>query len=128
MNHNMKVLIVEDDNHVQSLLRFVFEEQHYEVLCASNETQAWEKFVQFQNEIDVVICEKDLKHGSGVELYRKLRSHNHKLKFIMTSAWCDNDTCKFKQDHNFFGLDKPFKVDVLQEFIDAPAQDSVINV
>jgi len=81
----MKVLVVDDDLHIQRLYKEEFEEEGYEVVIASNGQEAIDLF-NSENP-DIVTLDILLPDIDGIRLLRQMKEKNPKVPIIMSTAY-----------------------------------------
>ncbi|MBQ2259523.1 MAG: response regulator transcription factor [Spirochaetales bacterium] len=86
-HETMKILIVEDDIDISTLIQFHLNAQHYETVIADNGKTAIEK-LRANEDISLVILDIMLPVVSGLEVLKYIRyqSSNRNLPVIITSA------------------------------------------
>jgi DNA-binding response OmpR family regulator len=81
----MKILVVDDDLHIQRLYKEEFEEAGYEVVIASNGKEAIELF---DKEVpDLVTLDILLPDVDGIRLLRQMKEKSPKVPIIMSTAY-----------------------------------------
>ncbi len=81
----MKILVVDDDLHIQRLYKEEFEEEGYEVVIASNGKEAIELF---DSELpDIVTLDILLPDVDGIRLLRQMKEKRPKVPIIMSTAY-----------------------------------------
>jgi DNA-binding response OmpR family regulator len=81
----MKILVVDDDLHIQRLYKEEFEEEGYEVVVASNGKEAIELF---DSEVpDIVTLDILLPDIDGIRILRQMKEKNPKIPIIMSTAY-----------------------------------------
>lgn len=80
-----KVLIIDDEEKIRSLLSKIISLEGFEVLQAADCKSALKKFEQ--PDIDVVICDVKLPDGNGVELTKKMKENNPAAEIILLTAY-----------------------------------------
>jgi DNA-binding response OmpR family regulator len=81
----MKILVVDDDLHIQRLYKEEFEEEGYEVVIASNGKEAIELF---DREVpDIVTLDILLPDIDGIRLLRQMKEKRPKVPIIMSTAY-----------------------------------------
>ncbi len=79
-----KILVVDDDNLMQDLLKQVLETEGYEVLVASDGREALDFFDAAPS--DLVITDMAMPRMNGIELIRDLTDRDHDVKIIAMSG------------------------------------------
>lgn len=83
MNEEIKILIVEDDNDINNLLRDMLVDNKYEVSCAYSGTEG---LIYLKHEsIDIVLLDLMLPGKSGEEVLQEIRKQ-YKVPVIIISA------------------------------------------
>jgi len=112
------VLLVEEEQHVRSLLGKYLVEQGYATLEARNSEEALERCKTHKTPpISLMICDLLLSEMNGIELARRARSHHPDMKTLYLSAHSESSMIYRGiplTDISF--LPKPFK---LKELISA---------
>jgi DNA-binding response OmpR family regulator len=81
----MKILVVDDDMHIQRLYKEELEEEGYEVVIASNGEEA---IKLFDSETpDIVTLDILLPDIDGIRLLRQMKEKNSKIPIIMSTAY-----------------------------------------
>lgn len=81
----MKILVVDDDVHIQRLYKEEFEDEGYEVVLASNGQEAIEKFEK--EAPDIVTLDILLPDIDGIRILRQMKEKNPKVPIIMSTAY-----------------------------------------
>jgi len=81
----MKILVVDDDLHIQRLYKEEFEEEGYDVVIASNGQEAIELF-NSENP-DIVTLDILLPDIDGIRLLRQMKEKDPKVPIIMSTAY-----------------------------------------
>lgn len=81
----MKILIVDDDLHIQRLYKEEFEDEGYEVVVASNGQEAIEMFEK--ETPDIVTLDILLPDIDGIRILRQMKEKNPKIPVIMSTAY-----------------------------------------
>ncbi|WP_330983514.1 MULTISPECIES: response regulator transcription factor [Enterobacterales] len=109
MNSAKKILLVEDDQDIATLLRLNLQDEGYQIVHEVNGTQA---LVQLENQVwDAVILDLMLPGVDGLEICRRIRQMTRYLPVIIISA-------RTSETHRVLGLEmgaddylpKPFSV------------------
>jgi DNA-binding response OmpR family regulator len=81
----MKILVVDDDLHIQRLYKEEFEDDGYEVVVASNGKEALEMFDK--ENPDIVTLDILLPDMDGIHILRQIKEKNPKIPVIMSTAY-----------------------------------------
>lgn len=81
-----RILIVDDDEWVRSLLRELFQDSGYQVWDAGDGESACVLFSKHFKEIDIVTLDLDLPGIDGVETFHRLKSLHPDIKIIIISG------------------------------------------
>ncbi|PIP70451.1 MAG: two-component system response regulator [Nitrospirae bacterium CG22_combo_CG10-13_8_21_14_all_44_11] len=80
-----KILVVDDDLHIQKLYKEELEEEGYEVVVAESGTKAMELFTQ--ENFDLVTLDILMPDIDGIKLLRQMKEKNPRLPIIMSTAY-----------------------------------------
>lgn len=80
----MKVLIVDDDRAIASIVQFVLEDEGHEVRLALDGLEGYLIYLQFQP--DLVITDIQMPGENGLELINHIREHDPLVKTIYMSG------------------------------------------
>ena len=110
----MKILIVDDNQAVASVVQFMLELEGFEVRLALNGPDGFLNYIQFRP--DLVITDIQMPGENGFELMNHIREHDPAVKTIYMSgnlsqfyALLEDEKSKYQIDF----LDKPFSRDEL---------------
>jgi DNA-binding response OmpR family regulator len=81
----MKILVVDDDQHIQRLYKEELEEEGYEVIIAGTGNDALELFEK--ENPDVVTLDILMPDIDGISLLRRMKEQNSKVPIIMSTAY-----------------------------------------
>jgi signal transduction histidine kinase/CheY-like chemotaxis protein/predicted hydrocarbon binding protein len=103
------VLVVDDDNGVQLVVRRALSSQGFGVIVASSGADALRLFEERQHEIDLILMDVTMPHMSGVEALRRIRAAGSDVPVVLSSGYSVE---VITQDSpQFFGyLQKPYDV------------------
>lgn len=114
----MKILIIEDDENILSLLKDGFEEENFIVETANNGSDGL--YLASMNSYDVIILDWMLPQMSGINILEKIRNEGINTAVIMLTA---KDEIKNKVEGLKQGADdylaKPFSFEELQARVEA---------
>lgn len=104
-----KILIVDDEPHIVSVLKRKLENAGYEVVTAVNGIDGLEKFVK--EKPAVVISDIHMPHVDGKEMYDMMQVHKKKdpYFFIMITSLVDGAIHRWAEEiSNIHFVEKPF--------------------
>jgi DNA-binding response OmpR family regulator len=81
----MKILVVDDDLHIQRLYKEEFQDEGYDVVVASNGAEAMEMFDR--ENPDIVTLDILLPDVDGIRILRQMKEKNPKIPVIMSTAY-----------------------------------------
>lgn len=85
----MKILLVEDDMEISTMLKNFLMTENYEVVTASDGESACEKF--FSDDFDLVLLDLMIPKRNGMEVMRKIRESNTVPIIILSAKDTDSD-------------------------------------
>ena len=131
-----KVLVVEDEQELQELFRDVFLMEGYDVRTAANGHNGYKVYRQF--EPDIVVTDVVMPKMNGLELVKKIRKVNHRIKVVFISGFFGIRGLKRELDkevlkYGYLTLSKPFKMsmmlDLVKEYLEAaPTESGGVNL
>ncbi len=77
-----KILIVEDDRHIVTLVRYVLEREGYQVQVARDGVEGLEVAREFHP--DLVVLDLNMPRMDGVEMCRRLKAEQNPLVIFLT--------------------------------------------
>ena len=80
-----KILVVDDDLHIQKLYKEELEEEGYEVVVAGSGAKAMELFIQ--ENPDIVTLDILMPDVDGIKLLRQMKEKKPRLPIIMSTAY-----------------------------------------
>ncbi|HTR44600.1 MAG TPA: response regulator [Thermodesulfovibrionales bacterium] len=81
----MKILIVDDDQHIRRLYKEELEEDGYEVVVASSGTEAMEVFER--EDPDLVTLDILMPDVDGIKILRQMKEKKPRIPIIMSTAY-----------------------------------------
>jgi two-component system, cell cycle sensor histidine kinase and response regulator CckA len=119
MSEKPKILVVEDEPSLRTLVRKVLERSDFEVLEAASGTLALELWNEDKPQIDLLLTDMVMPDGmSGRQLAERLRADNPMLKVLFTSGYSTDLLGKdlgLEEGLNF--LQKPYPPSKLVETV-----------
>lgn len=109
------VLIVDDEEGVCAVGKEMLQHFGFDVLSASNGTQAIEIFLKHADAISCVLLDLTMPDLDGEQVFQELKKMDSEVKVILTSGYNRDDIAKRFQEQGLSGfLQKPFDLDSLQ--------------
>ncbi|HLT24893.1 MAG TPA: response regulator [Ignavibacteria bacterium] len=81
----MKILIVDDDRDMVSLMSFIFADEGFQVETAGSAAEAVAKLSNFRYQ--VIILDYDLRDKTGLDVIRFMKENNINSKILMVSGF-----------------------------------------
>ena len=78
-----RILLVDDEQSVQTLLTYPLRQEGYEVVAASDGREALDRFAE--QRFDLVVLDLMIPRLDGIEVCRRMRSRSH-VPIIMLTA------------------------------------------
>lgn len=115
-----KILVVEDEFGLQEIFRDIFLMEGYEVRVAVNGDEGYQVYCDFKP--DLIFTDVVMPKMSGLELVRKVREINPRIKVIYISGFFGIKGLKKDLDEDIlqYGyptLSKPFKTSAMLELV-----------
>lgn len=112
-----RILIMDDDNVVRTIVQKMLNEFGYSCEGASNGDEAIKKYSQ--SPFDLVIVDLTIPGGmGGVEALRELKNIDPNVKAIVSSGYSNDPVMANYKEYGFLGrLVKPFLMEELEELI-----------
>ena len=114
----MKILVVDDNRDLASLLKMMLEDEGYEVKSANDGRDGYLTYLFFMP--DLIITDIQMPEKNGLELMQTIRVHNPKVRTIYMSS----DLSRFRPSleeerrcHDVSLLKKPFSKIELMELV-----------
>jgi len=116
-----KILVVEDEFGLQETFRDVFTMEGYDVRVALDGEEGYQTFLKFKP--DLVFTDVIMPIMTGIELVKKIRQENPKIKVIYISGFFGIKKVKhdLNQDvlrYGYHCLSKPFKISAMLELVE----------
>jgi CheY-like chemotaxis protein len=121
-----KILIVEDEFGLQEMFRDVLLMEGYDVRYAVDGEEGYHIYLEFLP--DLIFTDVVMPKMSGLELVRKIRQNNPKIKVIYTSGFLGLKNIKKAlneevREYGYPCLPKPFKISALLELVNTYFND-----
>ncbi len=103
-----RILIVDDDQHMRTLLEGVFRGQPLETCIAVNAKEARSRFAE--TDFNLIIMDQRLPDGNGLDLLREMRNQRPQQVAILITGYADvRDAMRAVREGLFDYLTKPFE-------------------
>jgi CheY-like chemotaxis protein len=121
IQHKKKILVVEDEFGLQEMLRDVFVMEGYDVRIAVDGEDGYQAYLEFQP--DLVFTDVVMPKMSGLELVKKIRQKDQKIKVVYTSGFFGLKNLKrdLNEDvlkYGYHCLSKPYKISSMLELVE----------
>ena len=115
--HFKRILIVDDEKEMASVIQRIFKREGYETAIAHDGFQAGEMLSTFQP--NLMTLDLSMPHMDGFAVLEYISNHSHykKLKVVVVSALDDTVLEQTKSAGAHRALSKPFKKDDLLEVV-----------
>jgi DNA-binding response OmpR family regulator len=107
----MKVLVVDDNKNMTSIIRLMMERNNHRVKTANDGEKGYSAYIQFKP--DLVVTDIQMPGKNGFELMSKIRSHNPSIRTIYMTGDPGRFLPRFKEEQNRHQADficKPFSI------------------
>ncbi len=111
-------MIVDDEEVIRNMVNVFLKSNGYEVILASNGMEAIEKIQQTGVEVNLVFLDMMLPGITGMEVFKKLRQTNPKIKAILTSGYPQDILEEELDESTASFLQKPFRINELIQKIE----------
>ncbi len=113
---SLNILIVDDEPSVTRLVRMMLMDINVtQVFTAKDGKEALNFLGDFDDLVDVIICDWNMPNMTGIEVLQQLRTVDPTAPFLMLTGRADLDSVKSAKDYGVTGyLLKPFSADELQ--------------
>lgn len=118
-----KILVVEDQDQVRSMITFVLDNHGYTVYTAESIGSAKSLACDLKYELDLVFCDVVLPDGNGLDLVEVLTGRNNNISIIMSSGYTDRKShMKIIKQKGYKYIQKPYTEDILISSVYAALQ------
>jgi two-component system response regulator AtoC len=121
-----RVLIVDDDSEMVSMLRVGLAARGFEVTCAGSASQALEALAQ--SELDVVVTDLNMRGMNGLELCERIAGSRPELPVVVITAFGSLETAVLAMRAGAYDfIAKPFHLDALRLTLDRAARHRALR-
>lgn len=116
---DLNVLLVEDDRNVRATVRSMLQEMGINSIHESHDGQAaWEYLENNDWKINMIICDWNMPHVTGIEFLREVRLAYPNMAFLMITARADKNSVLAAKSCDVTGyIRKPFSFEDLRKKI-----------
>ena len=110
----MKVLVVDDNKDMTTIIQMMMEKKNHWVITANDGETGYSAYLQFKP--DLVLTDIQMPGKNGFELMTKIRSHNPSIMAIYMTGDPGRFLLKLKEEqtrHQVEFICKPFSIDEL---------------
>ena len=111
--HGELILVIDDEETVQELTKTTLESYGYHVVTAQNGLQGIARFRESQNEIKLLLTDRDMPHLDGTGVIRAIRELKPNLPVVIASGTKGSITGLEKSGGPLKSLEKPYSLDQL---------------
>ena len=107
----MKVLVVDDNRDMSTVIRAMMENKNHRVMTAEDGENGYSAYLQFKP--DLVLTDIQMPRKNGFELMTKIRRHNPSVMAIYMTGDPGRFSLKLKEEQNRHQVDficKPFSI------------------
>ncbi len=125
MSHTPRILLVEDEAIITTLINDLLAKQGYQVIVCRDGGSAWQRLQTDGPVYDVVILDRGLPDMDGMELLRRIKQHADfaRTPVIIETARDDSQSIREGLDNGaYYYLVKPFEPEVMLAVVDAAQQ------
>lgn len=119
-----RVLLVEDEEAVNRLVRTALSQNGYNVTSANCIREAREKFTLQRGEFEMIFSDAVLPDGNGVDLISELKHSNPRLRVLLSSGYTDkHHLMEMARQQEISFLPKPYSLPHLFQTVAEVMQD-----
>ncbi len=107
----MKVLVVDDNQHMTTIIKMMIEKRNHRAITASDGENGYSAYLKFKP--DLVLTDIQMPKKSGFELMAKIRSHNPSIRAIYMTGDPGRFLLRLKEEQDRHQVDfifKPFSI------------------
>ena len=114
----MKVLVVDDNEFLASVIQQVLERDGYTVMSAKNGTEGYSTYLRFKP--DLIITDIHMPGENGLEMMEDIRVHDPRVKTVYMSGDLYAYWPSLQKEKERYGVglfEKPFALTSLKELV-----------
>ncbi len=119
-----RILVVDDEYNIRSMLKEIFEMNGYTVYTAANGQEGVAIYDQHRDEIDLVILDMVMPVMDGKSTFREIKKRNKSQKVLVITGYSDReDLQEILQNGALAFLNKPFQINDIVEKVKGVLED-----
>jgi PAS domain S-box-containing protein len=87
-----KVMVVDDEKDLVSMLKEILETEGYRVITAGDGLQALRLYEEEKENLGIIITDLGMPNMDGRELIRELKARNAEVRYVFITGYLDNDS------------------------------------
>ncbi len=107
------ILIIDDEEDIQTAAQLILEHAGYRVLVASDGNLGIRLFQAQASEIAGVLLDLTMPQLNGEEVFRQIRSIRQDTKIVVSSGHSEEEAKKRLEGQDFYFIQKPYLIDEL---------------
>jgi CheY-like chemotaxis protein len=113
-NQFFRILFVDDNVQLQSILKIGLERCGFEVITASDGIDALMQFKAHSGDFSAIVTDNDMPRMNGLELVRSVREMDFRGRIIIISSLLKTEDLRSYEEYTISGFfQKPFEISVL---------------
>ena len=113
----MKILIVDDEEHIRELLGDYLTDVGYQVSSAQDGMEAWNLLGASEVSFDVVLCDLMMPRLNGWELLRKIKQQSLPIPVVLVTGQIDVEDKEASLAGAFGIIHKPFNLSEIMDLL-----------
>jgi CheY-like chemotaxis protein len=115
---NRRILVVDDDHNIRSMLQAFLEDEAYEVDTASDGLVAWEKLAHQREGYEAILLDLSMPRLGGLQLIRALQSQGERFWLPIIALSGDQGALQQAAEMGIHrALVKPFDLEAVLDLI-----------
>jgi len=115
--HNEKILIVDDEESLSTLLGDMLEIDGYQCSCFSSSNKALSEFNQSPDKFDLIISDQTMPELTGLNMVKKMREIRVDIPVIIATGYSENINDTIAKENNIELMKKPLTREKLLETV-----------
>jgi UDP-3-O-[3-hydroxymyristoyl] N-acetylglucosamine deacetylase len=114
----MKVLVVDDNHCLASIIREILEDEGFDVVTAKDGIDGYSAYLLF--EPDLIITDIQMPRKNGLEMMACIRTHNPMIQTVYMSGDINSFRASLLEEEKKYPVsffEKPFSMGLLKQFV-----------